>query len=118
MGMDGFTPKNGVAVDEEFFTVRFYAGEDAQAYTALNEAKRYLTALGYSVGSVQRGAPIAAMYGDDWVVQKWRNLSASEKKNTHATISPLGSRGFRGDVSIHFSDCAPVIPCECKGELA
>lgn len=47
-------------------------GED---FSAINEATEFLRKHGYSVGSMQRGAPIGVAKGD-CDISKWRNLGS------------------------------------------
>ena len=55
-------------------------------FAAANDATAFLKAAGFSVGSSQRGAPTAVMFGD-YAVSKWKNLNHDERRETHATLT-------------------------------
>ncbi len=75
---------------------------DFRAYDA---CRHWLESLGFSVGSMQRDAPTAAMFGN-YAVAKWRNLSDDERRETHARIT--SEAGFRsGPVKVTLMACAP-----------
>jgi len=67
-------------------------GSDFAAY---HSASKWLTDLGYFLGSMQRGAPTAAFMGD-CDVSKWRNLSDAEQDEIDAMIHDMGRGRFRG----------------------
>ena len=67
-------------------------GDDFQAYRACTE---WLEELGCSIGSMQRGAPSAVMFSDDYVIAKNRNLNKREKWETHGWIHPSPGGRFR-----------------------
>lgn len=57
-------------------------GRDFEGFDA---ALAFMLDAGFSVGPIQRGAPIAAMFGH-YVVGKWRTLSTAQKSQCHATL--------------------------------
>lgn len=61
-------------------------GEDFSGY---NAACAWARANGYSVGSMQRGAP-TAMFKGDCLVSKWRNLRKEDLKAMDGKIVALG----------------------------
>jgi hypothetical protein len=62
------------------------------AFTQEGEFEAYHAACawceenGYSHGSMQRDAPIGILKGD-WIIAKWRNLSAEEREHLDGTIT-------------------------------
>ena len=70
-------------------------------WNAYHAAGEYCRAQGWSVGSMQRGAP-TAIFEDESEVSKWRNLSAAERKAALATLEPRGGPGS-------FRDCDVVL---------
>lgn len=48
-------------------------------------AERFLTKAGFSVGRMQRGDPRGIMLGE-YDIQKWRNLSARDRKGLHGVL--------------------------------
>ncbi len=71
--------------------------DDAGEFVAFGKAVAWLKERGYSVGSMQREAPIGVMYGDVSIA-KWRNLSASEIAALDGTITGESKRN--GPVTI------------------
>ena len=67
----------------ERFNITFTATGD---FAALNQAEAFLRKAGFSLGSPQRGAPTACMFGD-YAISKWRNLDQDERRETHATLT-------------------------------
>jgi hypothetical protein len=70
-------------------------GHPTSPWQALNSAKRWLKAHGYSYGRLQRGARIA-VYKGDCVIGKWRTLSTQDRAEMDGYLMPCGSR-FRGN---------------------
>lgn len=60
--------------------------EDAGDFQAYYRATEWLSANGYSYGSMQADAPIGIMKGD-WSISKWRNLSPAEIKQLDGIIT-------------------------------
>jgi hypothetical protein len=59
------------------------AGED---FSAINEATDFLHKHGYSVGSMQRGAPIGVAKGD-CDISKWRNFGPDVRQLDGALVA-------------------------------
>lgn len=57
-------------------------GEDFSGYY---QAQNYCKSRGWSYGPTQKGAPVA-VYADNSIVSKWRNLSQEDKKQMHGFI--------------------------------
>lgn len=72
-------------------------------WEAGDQAEAFLKQLGFSLGSDQRGAPTAVMFGD-YAVSKWKNLNQDERRETHATLT--GDRRY-GPVTFRFLPAAP-----------
>lgn len=53
--------------------------DTAGAFKAVDEARDWLKANGFSFGSMQAGAP-TAIYRGDCIISKWRNLSREEQR--------------------------------------
>jgi len=54
-------------------------------FKAMYAAEKWCEQNGYSVGSSERGSPRCLMRGD-WVVAKWRNLTAAERLECHGVM--------------------------------
>lgn len=54
-------------------------------FVALDAARCWLKDCGFSVGPSQADGPCAIWYGD-YLISKWRNLSAAEKRQVHAIM--------------------------------
>ena len=63
-------------------------------FSAYHDAVKWVEGLGFSVGSMQRGAPTAIFRGD-CDVSKWRNLRDEDHEELAGTIIGVGGR-FRG----------------------
>lgn len=85
------------------FSLTFEAtGED---FGAMAEAEAYLKRTGYSVGSMQSGAPIGLAKGDAFI-SKWRNLGDDVKMLDGVLISD----NFREDgVTIYLAEESPKV---------
>lgn len=68
-------------------------------WNAYNAASAWLKSEGYSIGSMERGAPTAFFHGD-CDVSKWRNLSQQERREANGTIEPLSGSGTFRDSNI------------------
>lgn len=79
-------------------------GDDFSAYTA---AEKWCREQGYSVGSMQRGAPTLVFYGD-CDVAKFRNISAQERKAAIGKIEGIGGRFRGGPVTVTLKQLQPV----------
>lgn len=65
--------------------ITFTQEGEFQAYYA---ACAWCEENGYSHGSMQRDAPIGILRGD-WIIAKWRNLSAEERQQLDGTITRI-----------------------------
>ena len=72
-------------------------------FAAVNAARNWLQEQGYSYGSMCMDMPIGILKGS-WVIAKWRNLTAKERKQLDGQ---LVSRDFRnGPVVVRLKDPA------------
>ena len=72
-------------------------------FGAQRTAESWLAERGFSYGSSQADGPQAIWYGN-CCISKWRNLSAQEQRDAHATMD--GKRGAA--VRIYLRDHAPA----------
>jgi hypothetical protein len=56
-----------------------YPGANDDNFTAIGKARKYVSNKGYSIGSMQRDAPIAIAEGDMYI-SKWWNLGGDVDK--------------------------------------
>jgi hypothetical protein len=77
------------------WTVKFR--NDGREFSGFDAALAFMLDAGFSVGPIQRGAPVGAMYGQ-YIVGKWRNLSTEQKDKCHATLQAVGGSYRDGDV--------------------
>ena len=74
------------------------------AFAAYDQARGALRAAGFSIGHTQKGKPTGLLSGDV-DIQKWRNLSASDRAALHGTITG----DFRnGPVRVTLLSACPV----------
>src|SRR4051794_35296443 len=88
-------------------TRTFYGSVDFQA---CRPAQRFLAERGFSVGSMKGPSPRGILYGE-YDIQKWRNLSAEERRELHGIMA--GSMR-NGPITITLYDSAPE---EAKAEF-
>lgn len=55
-------------------------------FCALNDAQAWCRERGISYGYLQRDDPVGLMVGD-YVISKWRNLSAAERRELDGTLT-------------------------------
>lgn len=87
------------------FSKTFEGRPDAD-FSAVNEAEKYLADRGFSVGpgcAASRKAGI--LYGRDWVIAKWRNLTPLEQRQCHGVLE--GDQR-RGPITIRIFFTAPA----------
>lgn len=72
-----------------------------QEWSGLDAAREWLQANGYSVGSMQRDAPIGFVHGDCFV-GKWRNLNKADREQLDGTITPRGGLFRYSDAIVVF----------------
>jgi hypothetical protein len=82
-------------------TVEF---NNAGTFAAARAAEQWLRDRGFSYGPSQADGPQAIWYGD-CTISKWRNLSAKEKREVHATLD--GNRR-EGPMRITLHAAAPA----------
>ena len=56
-------------------------------------AKNALKQCGFSLGRLQRDAPRGIMHGDNWDIQKWRNLSRKDRGSLHGVYQRMDRNG-------------------------
>ncbi|MDE2472266.1 MAG: hypothetical protein KGL35_26920 [Bradyrhizobium sp.] len=76
-------------------------------WSGLHAAESWLKSMGYSVGSMQRGAPIGIVKGPA-TIGKWRNLTAAEKKQLDGCIVPEGGLFRHSAAIVELYDYAPA----------
>lgn len=64
---------------------------DAGDFQAINAAREWLKANGFSYGPMCMDMPIGILKGK-WLIAKWRNLTIKERKQLHGQIT---SKDFR-----------------------
>jgi hypothetical protein len=80
---------------------------DGDSFSAYRAAEAWCQEQGYSVGSMQRGAPTLIYYGD-CDVAKYRNISPAERKSAIGTIEGVGGRFRDGPVTVTVKNVKPV----------
>jgi hypothetical protein len=74
-------------------------------FDANTEAEDFLRTAGFSVGSMQRGAPRGIMFGE-CDISKWRNLRETEIQTLHGEMR--AHRSFReGPITVIIFESAP-----------
>jgi hypothetical protein len=73
--------------------------EEHGSFSAYHAAVRWVEEQGYSVGSMQRGAPTMIFKGD-CDVSKFRNLSAEERAEAAGSIIGVAGRFRDGPVTV------------------
>jgi hypothetical protein len=73
--------------------VTFTQEPDDEPFTATRRAEKFIGDRGWSVGSMQRDAPRAVIFGDDIAIAKWRNLSNYERAAADAYLTGGGLHG-------------------------
>jgi hypothetical protein len=66
---------------------RTFDGLKGVDFSAYNEAVEFLRQRGFSVGETCRGKPCGVMYGRDWDIAKWCNLTGDEQAQLHGTVT-------------------------------
>jgi hypothetical protein len=74
-----------------------------QTFGAYHDCERWLTELGCSIGTMQRGSPTAVMFSDNYDISKHRGLSASEIVETHGWIYGHEGRFREGPITFKVS---------------
>ncbi len=83
-------------------------------------ARHWMRGKGYSVGPMQKGAPVALMLGKGICIAKWRNLTSSERDQVDAIIVSNIEHTFDAPVTISIFEASPALrrwfatrPMEC-----
>lgn len=66
---------------------------DGTDFSAKREADTYIRQQGWTVGPSSRFGVRAVMFGPDWIVAKYHNLTSEEKAGTHAYLVGRGRSG-------------------------
>lgn len=75
-------------------------------FAAVNAARSYLRARRFSVGPMQGNDPMAALFGTNLMIGKWRTISQVQRDQVHATITAADMR--KGPVTITIFAHAPA----------
>lgn len=70
---------------------------EGDEFTALDKAVAFCKGKGFSVGSMQREAPIGIARGDCYI-SKWRNMTLEDKKGLDGVI--VGESKRKGPVTV------------------
>jgi hypothetical protein len=100
-------PPEPVAV----FTMVF-EGKPGSDFSSINAAQGFLAAHGFSFGPSCVGQKVGVMFGRDWYIAKWRNLTPSEQRQCHGVIE--GDRR-KGPVTLKIFFHAPVFALAALG---
>ena len=71
---------------DKIINARFKFSNDDKAEEALRVA-------GFTVGVLQRSSPRGIVYGDEYFISKWRNLSPDDRARLHGIYQRHGPRG-------------------------
>jgi hypothetical protein len=78
------------------------SADKSDPFSAINDAKQWLTEKGYSLGTMCRDEPIGITKGLGRRIEKWYHLNEEHKKMLDGVAT---SNDFRnGDVVIHLSE--------------
>lgn len=77
-----------------------YFDGNGATFSALNDAMHWLKTNGYSYGSLCKPLPVAVMFGEYNLPQKWKNLSAEEKKSVHGKIEAVDGDFRQGRIKV------------------
>jgi hypothetical protein len=97
---------------------RTFEGEPDKPFSALTQAESFLAERGFSFGpgcAASRKAGI--LFGSDWVIAKWRNLTPLERHRCHGVIEG-DRRNGPVTVSIFFSAPALALAAVVSPETA
>lgn len=83
-------------------------------FSAYQACRDWLRACGCSIGSMQRGAPTAVMFADNYDISKRRNLRKHEISETHGWITGTGGRFRGGDVSFKITPAGKAFLASIK----
>ena len=74
-------------------------------FAAVGAAEDALDAAGFSVGSMQAGAPRGILYGQGFAIAKWRHLDSAARAQLHGIMEG----GRAGPVTVTLYHEAPTI---------
>lgn len=75
-------------------------------FAAFNAARAFLRARRFSVGPMQGNDPIAALFGANLVITKWRHIGGNARAAVHATLTAADMRA--GPVKLTIFAHAPA----------
>lgn len=78
--------------------------DDQGDFKAMSAAEKWLRNRGFSIGSPERGNPRGLLHGD-FLISKWRNLSAQEILDLHGTMK---GNMRDGPIQVDIFDHAPA----------
>lgn len=91
---------------------RTFAGKAGDAFSAINQAQGFLAAHGFSFGPGCVSGKIGVMFGRDWIIAKWRNLTPLEQRQCHGVL--VGDRR-NGPVTLKLFFHAPAFALAALG---
>lgn len=74
--------------------------EGVKSFEAYRAAEAFCAELGYSVGRMQREAPVGIKQGNTWDIHKWRNLSPTDRRTLDGAIVGFDKRN--GPVTVFY----------------
>lgn len=90
-------PREDRAVFRRTFDGRHHPDGSCVDFSALNDAQDFLDQRGFSFGpgccDVGGAKPQGVMFGRNWHIAKWRNLSSDEQAQLHGTITGNRRKG-------------------------
>lgn len=92
---------------------RTFDGRKGVDFSAYNDAVDFLRGRGFSVGTRCIARQIGVMYGRDWQIAKWRNLTAQERTELHGVL--IGERRL-GSVRVAIFWNAPAFAIAAVAE--
>lgn len=104
-------PATTLAPQPAVFTKTF-AGKPGDDFSAINQAQGYLAAHGFSFGPGCVSGTIGVMFGRNWRIAKWRNLTPLEQRQCHGILE--GDRRL-GPVTLKIFFHAPAFALAALG---
>jgi hypothetical protein len=89
-----------------------FEGRPGDDFSAINQAQGFLAAHGFSFGPGCVSGKIGVMFGRDWIIAKWRNLTPLEQQQCHGLIE--GDRR-KGPVTLKIFFHAPAFALAALG---
>ncbi|MET4341996.1 hypothetical protein [Bradyrhizobium sp. RT9a] len=84
-----------------------FDGRPGCAFSAINDAEAFLAARGFSYGpGCAASRKSAVMFGRNWTIAKWRNLTPLEQRRSHGALE--GDRRD-GPIILRIFFSAPVL---------